>query len=199
MSGNYSIGPTGNFISISSAILALKTNGLANNVVLELQNGYVGSAETYPIVFPAIPCQNNFSIILRPAPGASGLILSTNISSQTLVLDSIQNLTIDGRPGGIGSAKELTIQNTAANGIAININNDASSNILQYLFLKAHQLLQQTASLLLILLHLLQETIIIESGIVILEIRQHFHQIFYMLPVLQEKKIIIMRLQIIIF
>ncbi|MGB3005575.1 MAG: hypothetical protein WBC06_03635, partial [Chitinophagaceae bacterium] len=137
LSGTYTIGPSGNFISITSAITALHTNGLANNVILELQNGYLGSVETYPIVFPSIPCQSIYSITLRPATGTSGFSISTNNSSQTLVLDSIQNLTIDGRPGGIGSAKELTIQNTAVNGIAININNDASSNILQYLFLKS--------------------------------------------------------------
>ena len=137
LSGTYSIGPTGTFPSITTAILTLHTNGLANNVILELQSGYISSVETYPIVFPAIPCQNTFSITLRPATGTSGFTISNNSSVQTLVLDSIQNLIIDGRPGGFGSAKELTIETTTINGNVINFINDATANIVQYLFIKS--------------------------------------------------------------
>jgi hypothetical protein len=136
LSGTYSIGPAGNFLSITSAITSLQANGLANHVILELQTGYSGSVETYPLTFPALPCQDSFMLTLRPATGTAGFSLST-ISSTAVVLDGIHNLVIDGRPGGTGSAKELTIESTASNGNAINIRNDASGNILEYLIVKS--------------------------------------------------------------
>jgi hypothetical protein len=136
LSGTYSIGPSGNFSSITTAIASLQTNGLLNDVILELQSDYSPSGETYPLTFPVLPCQNFFSVTIRPAAGVVSINLSTSASTAILV-DGSHYLVIDGRPGGTGTTKALTIESTAPNGNAINIRNDASSNLLEYLVIKS--------------------------------------------------------------
>lgn len=136
LSGTYTIGPGGNFTSITAAIASLQTNGLAGNVSLELQTGYTASGETYPLTFPAIPCQDLYAITLQPAAGTAGFTLTTS-SSTAVLLNGIHNLIIDGRAGGTGTAKALTIESTALNGNAITLQNDASGNVLQYLAVKS--------------------------------------------------------------
>ncbi|MBL7749361.1 MAG: right-handed parallel beta-helix repeat-containing protein [Chitinophagaceae bacterium] len=136
LSGTYTIGPGGNFTSITAAIASLQTNGLAGNVSLELQTGYTASGETYPLTFPAIPCQDLYAITLQPAAGTAGFTLTTS-SSTAVLLNGIHNLIIDGRAGGTGTAKALTIESTALNGNAVTLQNDASGNTLQYLIVKS--------------------------------------------------------------
>jgi len=136
LSGTYTIGPGGNFASITTAIASLQTNGLAGNVLLELQAGYTGSVETYPLTFPAIPCQDLYAITLQPATGTAGFTLTTS-SSTAVLLNGIHNLVIDGRAGGTGTAKALTIESTATNGNAITVQNDATGNTLTYLIVKS--------------------------------------------------------------
>jgi hypothetical protein len=138
VSGTLKIGPNAgdDYTSITNALNSIKIFGLGGNTILELQNGYSSSSETYPLVFPFIPCQDAHTLTVRPASGTTGLTISS-ATSPVISLDGIQNLIIDGRPGSAGTAKELTITSTAANASVIQFNNDASYNILEYLNLKS--------------------------------------------------------------
>lgn len=71
------------------------------------------------------------TVTIRPAAGASGLLIQSANAGPTIDINSGSWWRIDGRPGGAGSAKELTIWNTSTSGQAIRLINDASNNIVR--------------------------------------------------------------------
>src|SRR5688572_8580750 len=74
LSGTYTIGPAGNYPTISAALSALRTNGVTNHVVLELKANYTYTGETFPLAFNGISCLSaTKTLTLRPAAGASNL------------------------------------------------------------------------------------------------------------------------------
>ena len=136
--GTKSIGPSAaDYVSIGAAIADIQTQGLDGPLVLELQSGYVSSVETFPLTF------TNFSnasatntVTLRPAAGATGLSLSGADSIALVAFHSSSYVIIDGRPGGTGSAKELTIENTDANGATVRFADGASHDTIEYAVLE---------------------------------------------------------------
>lgn len=134
MSGIYTIGPAGNYPNITSALTALKTNGLGGHVILELKSGYVSTAETFPIGFAGIPCISaTRTVTVRPETGASNLQISSSVAGTNISLSNARYITIDGRPGGSGIIKALAIKNLSTSGNAFLFNSDASFNNLSYL------------------------------------------------------------------
>jgi len=139
LSGIKTVGPTGNYTSLTAAIADVQTagNGLDGALILELQAAYVSSVETFPLTIPALAgssAANNLTI--RPAIGASSLsITSANTTAATVYLNGAQNVILDGRPGGTGTAKQLTIANTANAGVALCFINEASNNTIRHLTL----------------------------------------------------------------
>jgi hypothetical protein len=139
MAGTYTIGPTGNYPTLTAAITALRTTGLGDAVILELQPTYVSSAETFPITFNNIPCISQArTITVRPETGATNRVITSTSSVATISLADARYITFDGRPGGVGTAKQLTISNTASSGTgpAVLFVNDASFNQLLHLKLQ---------------------------------------------------------------
>jgi hypothetical protein len=135
--GTQSIGPTGDYGSIGAALSAIQTNGLSGPLVLELQASYISSVETFPISFTNLGTTATNTLTLRPQTGATGrAISSADTTAATLDLNGAQFLTIDGRPGGVGAAKELSIANTSTSGVALRFINEASSNTVQYAILQ---------------------------------------------------------------
>src|SRR5207248_2952758 len=89
------------------------------------------------------------TLTIRPAIGATGLsITSADSTAATVFLDAVQFVTIDGRPGGVGSnagsgggtASQLTIANTDFNGVAMLFINGASGNTVRYTTLRGENL-----------------------------------------------------------
>src|SRR5690349_10998166 len=113
LSGVMSIGPTGNFASIGDAISTIDNQGLGGPLVLELQAGYSSAAEPVsPIAFSLLPTSAATPVTLRPAAGAN-VVISSADPVATISIDQTSYLTIDGRAGGVGTAKSLTIENTS--------------------------------------------------------------------------------------
>ena len=134
MNGTYSIGTGGDFPSIKRALDSLKVRGITGNVLFELMANYTSSAETFPIVFPSklsIPCFSsfNYSITLRPASNATNLQISGAVNEGLVRLDSCNYLTIDGRAGGMGTTRQLSIINNW--GTTVTFRN-SSNNKLRY-------------------------------------------------------------------
>lgn len=125
----------GNYATITAAITDMKTNFLAGPTILELQAGYSSATETYPLDFASIGSTSSNTLIIRPAVGATGLSISGG-NTTALVTISSGYVTIDGRPGGVGSAKELSILNTSS-GPSVRFINDGNNSTLQYLFIKS--------------------------------------------------------------
>ena len=120
--GTYTIGPTGAYPSLTAAIAAVQTNGILCPLVFELQAAYVSTVETFPIVVPFLGSGPGTSITVRPEAIALNLSISSN-ASQTIDFNGASYFTFDGRPGGVGTNKELTIENTANTGTAIRLIN----------------------------------------------------------------------------
>jgi hypothetical protein len=131
--GTYSVGPGGNYATITEALDSLRLRGVSTNVILELNASYSSDTEIFPITFPRpslIPCYaGTFSLVLRPAAGVSNAAIHGASSNSIFLLDSCNYVTIDGRPGGIGDTASLTIINDSA-APAIRLFDASNNNIL---------------------------------------------------------------------
>ena len=129
LSGTRTVGPSGNYSSITGAIADVQAQSLGGPLVLELQATYVSTVETFPLTIPALNGASAVNTLtIRPAIGATARsITSANTTAATVDLSGAQFVTIDGRPGGVGSnagsgggaASQLTIANTSTSGVAL--------------------------------------------------------------------------------
>jgi hypothetical protein len=132
--GTYSVGPTGSYLKLTDAANALSTSDLTGNVIFQLQSTYDGTTgETFPIVFNQfVSTGGNWSATIRPAAGATALQVKGS-NAILIDLNGVKRLTIDGRPGGVGTTQQLTLTNTSASGVAVRFINDAQNDTLIYL------------------------------------------------------------------
>ena len=134
-SGTKTIGTSGDYTSITAAIAAIQANGLSGATILELQSTYVSTVEpAFPVVIPALLGSSTINkVTIRPASGVgSALSITSANATGTMSINGGNNIVFDGRPGGIGTNKFLTIANTIATGYALQFINDASSNLVNY-------------------------------------------------------------------
>ncbi len=117
--GTYSIGPTGTYTSITAAVADLTLCGsISGSYIFELQATYVSTVETFPITIGNLGTTATKTITFRPATGATNRIITTNNDLGTIILNGAQYIFLDGRAGGIGSTRNLTIQNTSTTVVA---------------------------------------------------------------------------------
>jgi hypothetical protein len=144
LSGTKRVGPTGFYASLTHAIADIQTAGLGGALILELQPTYISTVETFPLVFSNLGTTAANTLTIRPQAGATALSISS-AAAQTVDLNGAQFVTIDGRPGGVGShagsgvgtASQLTIENTSNLGAAVRFINEASGNTLRYTTLRS--------------------------------------------------------------
>jgi hypothetical protein len=137
ISGTKSVGPTGYYTSLTQAITDIQAAGLAGALILELQPAYVSTVETFPLVFANLGTTATNTLTIRPASGATALsISSADTTAATVDLNGAQYVTFDGRPGGVGTAKQLTIENTSTSGVALRFINEASNNTFKHVTLR---------------------------------------------------------------
>jgi hypothetical protein len=128
--GTYTIGSGGAFTNITAALTAM-ANGVCGPVILELQNNYTSSGETFPLVFPSGNNPAN-TILLRPQIGATALSITGSSATTLIDFNGSKYVTVDGRQSG-GTTGELTIENTSATGSTIRLINGASYNAFKHL------------------------------------------------------------------
>ncbi|MBV9959844.1 MAG: VCBS repeat-containing protein, partial [Acidobacteria bacterium] len=136
ISGLKSIGPApSDYASIKAAFTDIQTNGLSGPVILELKSTYT-SEPTYPLVvgFMAASAVNNITI--RPAVGAVGLTLNTAITTTTIDFNGGKYVTFDGRPGGVGTGKELIFENSTSSASVVRFMNEGSYNTIKYCIIR---------------------------------------------------------------
>ncbi|MCX7833166.1 MAG: T9SS type A sorting domain-containing protein [Ignavibacteria bacterium] len=130
---------TGTIISqhntIQSAYDAIPST-VTQSYTIEILSDYNGSLEVFPITFGAKSGTSATNrITLRPALGNSGEVISGNSTSGILVLSDADFIIIDGRPGGVGNAPDLKIENLATTGTNSNtiaLTNGATNNIIRF-------------------------------------------------------------------
>jgi|GEM_PF-2157732 len=135
--GTYTVGPTGTYPTLYAAMTALgNAAGASGNIIVELQPTYTSAGETFPIVIPNIstsPCAiGNPTLTIRPAAGATGLVITGSNATAILDFNNAQRVTLDGRPNGAGTTIQLQVINTNSAGVAIRLYNDASRNTITY-------------------------------------------------------------------
>ena len=146
--GTKSVGPTGDYASLTAAIADVNAvgNGLGGALVLELQATYLSTVETFPLTIPALngaSAVNTLSI--RPQAGATNLKITGLEFAAAVELNGAQFVTLDGRPGGVGgnagsgvgTASQLTFAGNAGGGMALRFMNEASNNTVQYVTLRS--------------------------------------------------------------
>jgi hypothetical protein len=143
--GTYSVGPTGDFGSLTSAIAAItERTSMTGPVVLEFQTTYNPAVETYPIVFKAtLPTTSVNTLTIRPSSGVSSEITfsgTTLVSPQGLFeFNGGKNIVIDGRPGGTGTNRYLAVtQRQVGTYPAVRFINDGQNVNLKWLTLTAN-------------------------------------------------------------
>jgi hypothetical protein len=133
--GTYTI-PT-NYATLSAALTDINTNGMLGSVILELEPGYTSGAETFPLTISQNACINALSTLtIRPQAGATALSIAGGNPGATVDLNGADYVTIDGRPGGLGTTSQLSISNSTTTGVAVRLFNDASNNTLTYVDLQ---------------------------------------------------------------
>jgi hypothetical protein len=143
LSGTKAVGPTGDYASLTAAFAAINADVLSGALILELQSAYVSTVETFPLVAGAFPgSSSSYTVTVRPEAAATGLAITSNNATGTFDLNGATYVIIDGRPGGSGTSKELTIENTATGstgavvGWALRFVNDARFNMVTYVTAK---------------------------------------------------------------
>jgi hypothetical protein len=133
------------FLHIADAVQYLDGTGITLPTVIELQQGYTSFIPTVIDNIPGNSPTNTLTI--RPAADATGLVIGSPqpvfdpnsltyfLPPPTLVtmdLQNASNVIIDGRPGGIGTQSQLTIQNFSVAGNAVRFVYGANNNCIKY-------------------------------------------------------------------
>jgi hypothetical protein len=135
LSGTKTVGPTGDYSTLTSAMSTISANGLSGSLILELQTTYVSTSESFPILIDPFNCMGSSNTLtIRPASGATNLSISGSESSSNGVIyfNKGDYVMIDGRPGGTGTTSQLTITNTNSDSPVIAFKNEANYNSVRY-------------------------------------------------------------------
>jgi len=121
--------------SVTAAYGAIPAT-LTQPYIIEIGSTYTGSSETFPINFVAkTGASAANTITLRPAAGVASVSIQGTLSgSSILQLDDADHVIIDGRAGGTGNSRNLTISNqsTGNNTNTLTLINGASFNQVKY-------------------------------------------------------------------
>ncbi|MBA3901324.1 MAG: hypothetical protein H0X62_14145, partial [Bacteroidetes bacterium] len=142
LAATVTIGQLGaNYTNLRNVLDLMSACGMSQSTVLELQPDYTSINESYPISISGITGLGiTNTLTIRPAASVVSM-LSIAGSDNTAIFDinDAGYVTIDGRPGGVGTSKMLAIENTSTSigGAAIRFKNEASNNTIRNVVLKA--------------------------------------------------------------
>jgi len=135
MSGTKTVGATGNYTTINAAMAELSNLGVEAPLVLELLADY--TPETSKISLNGfIGSSNTNTLTIRPAAGITTPFAITVADTALAFGKSVNNVIIDGRPGGTGTDKMITITGSSTLYPTICFRDDASNNIIRYCTVK---------------------------------------------------------------
>jgi len=122
----------GTYASIGAAYAAIPAT-LTQPYIIELKSGYTSGSESYPILLTAkAGASATNTITIRPAAGVTAVTISgtTGSSSALIKMDDADWVIIDGRPGGVGTTRALTLdqQGTSSTAYCLWLINGACNN-----------------------------------------------------------------------
>ena len=138
-SGNYTVGATGTWSTLTAAIAALHAGSLTGAVTLQLQASYTSGSETFPIDFTSITTSAANTVTVIPISGANALTITSANATGTLKFDAQAYVYFMGYPGGspsgttnMSATNNLSIINTSTTGYAIEFLDDANNDKIEY-------------------------------------------------------------------
>ena len=148
LNGNYTVGLAGTYTNITTAVADLNSLGAVGPVTFSLIDANYTN-ETFPITINAYPGMSNINTLtIRPDISATNvLIQNVNLTSGVFVINSAKYVTIDGRPGGAGTTRALSIVNFAVSSFpAVTYQNDAIGSNLRYCVIRTSNTLTSGAN-----------------------------------------------------
>ena len=137
LNGTLEVGPApSDYTSLVLAFNALYTKGIDGPVIVELKSDYVPDANTVNIN-PITGSSTTNTITIRPQAGVSSITLGP-ATGNVFILNGVDNLIIDGRPGGVGTTSGLFLKANSLGAAAINTAGDVENFTLRYCSLQAN-------------------------------------------------------------
>lgn len=132
MAGNYNVGTSQVYTTLTAAITDLSIRGVSAPVSFTLTDTLYNTAngETFPIVLGAYANASNVNrVTIRPATGINATITST--AAATIRLNGGMFYSFNGRQNSTGTPKSLVISNTSSTGNTLVFINDATNNLIK--------------------------------------------------------------------
>ena len=132
--GVKTIGPGGNYPTITAGIADIVGSGMCGAAFFELLPTYTSGTETYPISFSTISgiLSATNTLTIRPQTGATSRVITSANATATVDLNGCSFVTFDGRQGGAGTNRDLQLDNTSVSGTVVRFINTALNNTLKY-------------------------------------------------------------------
>jgi serine protease len=150
--GTYTVGASRQYVNLTAVANELRNKILTGNVIFEIYPDYAG-VETLPIEFNEFTSSGGlWSVTIRPASSMSQVVTAGMPPGNHpyMLLNGIDRLTLDGRPGGSGSGIGWIIRNARTDSLApaVEITNDATYNVLRFLQLESENTVPTSGTLL---------------------------------------------------
>jgi hypothetical protein len=141
ISGTYDVGSSCTFAKLTDVASFLNNGVVTGDVVFELCNSYDGtSGETFPLVFNQFSESGmgagTYTVTIRPALGVTGRVTSGN--AKIIQFNGGDRFILDGRPAGVGTAKEWIVRSTSTTESTIEFINDATQITINYLIFESN-------------------------------------------------------------
>lgn len=122
--------------SINDAYSAIPGT-ISQPYIIEILTAYNGSSEVFPINLTSRSgSSSSNTITIRPDAGNTGEQIVTSITNNPVIkFNDADYVILEGRPGGVGSSRDLTIQNTSTSNQQANtiqLINGATNNVIKF-------------------------------------------------------------------
>jgi len=112
MAGTYTVGPGGNYTTLTAAVNDYNTRCIGGPITFSLTSNTYSGGETFPIHIKVNAYQNSVNTLtIKPAAGVNPVI-SANLPANGLIRISGSYIKIDGSNTVNGTTRNLTVTNT---------------------------------------------------------------------------------------
>ncbi|MES2727904.1 MAG: T9SS type A sorting domain-containing protein [Bacteroidota bacterium] len=138
LSGSFTVGTTGDFVSITEAISVLNDIGVNGPTTFQLIDTLYNAAkgEVFPLTFSNVTGNSAVNTItFKPAFGNNAVIVSN--TGNIINFSGSRNIILDGRDSSNNNNRNLSIINTSLTGTLVALQNDAISNTIRNINLRS--------------------------------------------------------------
>ncbi|MFA9212876.1 MAG: T9SS type A sorting domain-containing protein [Candidatus Methylacidiphilales bacterium] len=121
----------GNYSTITAALNAIRSSGMASAITIQLNTTYNSSLETYPIDISNIGTSSTRILTIRPASNVTNLTISAPSNTSAFLIANSNFIILDGRPGGIGTNRVLDITCTSGKNTIL-FDGDCSNDTIRF-------------------------------------------------------------------